>query len=139
MKLAAALLLTALSVQGQVEITTIARDLKGGYQVLAVDLNRDGRKDLIALASSIPDLVWYENPSWTRHVIATGFRQMINVAALDTDGDRIPELMLAQEFSNIAAKSAGTVLLLRSQGDPREPWSVSENRPRSHVAPDPGL
>ena len=88
--------------------------------------NGDGRKDLIALASSIPELVWYENPSWTRHVIATGFRQMINVAAMDTDGDRIPELLLAHEFSNIAVKSIGTVSLLRSQGDPRRMWSVTE-------------
>jgi hypothetical protein len=70
--------------------------------------------------------VWYENPTWARHVIATGFRQMINVAAMDTDGDRIPELLLAHEFSNIAAKSIGTVSLLRSQGDPRELWSVTE-------------
>ncbi len=126
MKLAAALVSLSCLAWGQVETTTIARDLKGGYQVLAVDLNRDGRKDLIALASSIPELVWFENPSWTRHVIATGFRQMINVAAMDTDGDRIPELVLAQEFSNIAAKSAGTVMVLRSQGDPRQPWSVTE-------------
>lgn len=126
MRTVSALLLVACLGWGQVETTTIAGGLKGGYQVLAVDMNRDGRKDLIALASSIPELVWYENPSWERHVIATGFRQMINVAALDTDGDRIPELMLAQEFSNIAAKSIGSVMLLRSQGDPRGPWSVSE-------------
>ncbi|HNY42835.1 MAG TPA: VCBS repeat-containing protein, partial [Bryobacteraceae bacterium] len=126
MRLAAALLAAACAAWGQVETTTIARDLKGGYQVLAVDMNRDGRKDLVALASSIPELVWYENPGWTRHVIATGFRQMINVAAMDTDGDRIPELLMAHEFSNIAAKSIGTVSLLRSQGDPRQPWSVTE-------------
>lgn len=134
MKLASALLLAALSAWGQFETTTIATGLKGGYQVLAVDMNRDGRKDLIALASSIPELVWYENPTWTRHVIATGFKQMINVAAMDTDGDRIPELVLAHEFSNIAAKSAGIVSLLRSQGDPRQPWSVTEidRVPTSH-------
>jgi hypothetical protein len=126
MKLPAALLLAALAAWGQFKTTTIASGLKGGYQVLAVDMNRDGRKDLIALASSIPDLVWYENPTWTRHVIATGFKQMINVAAMDTDGDGIPELVLAHEFSNIAAKSAGNVSLLRSQGDPRQPWSVTE-------------
>lgn len=134
MRLAAAFLLCALAAQGQFETTTIATGLKGGYQVLAVDLNRDGRKDLIALASSIPELVWYENPTWTRHVIATGFTQMINVAAMDTDGDRIPELLLAHEFSNIAAKSIGTVSLLRSQGDPRQPWSVTEidRVPTSH-------
>ncbi len=126
MRLAAAFLVAALAAWGQFETTTIATGLKGGYQVLAVDMNRDGRKDLIALASSIPELVWYENPAWTRHVIATGFNQMINVAAMDTDGDGIPELLLAHGFSNIAAKSAGIISLLRSRGDPRQPWSVTE-------------
>ena len=41
---------------------TIATGLKGGYQVIAADMNGDGKKDLIALASGMPDLVWYENP-----------------------------------------------------------------------------
>jgi hypothetical protein len=131
----ALLILAALSpALAQVETTTIATGLKGGYQVVAVDMNGDGRKDLIALASSIPELVWYENPTWTRHLIATGFRQMINVAAMDTDGDKIPELVLAHEFSSTPAKSIGTVSLLRSQGDPRQPWSVTEidRLPTSH-------
>ena len=37
----------------------IATGLKGGYQVVAADMNRDGKPDLIALASGMPDLVWY--------------------------------------------------------------------------------
>ena len=47
---------------------TIASDLKGGYQVVVADLNHDGRPDLIALASGLTELVWYENPGWQRHV-----------------------------------------------------------------------
>ena len=50
----------------------IATGLRGGYQVVAADLNRDGKPDLIAVASNLPDLVWYENPNWTPHVIASG-------------------------------------------------------------------
>jgi len=49
---------------------TISSDLKGGYQVVAADLNHDGRPDLIALASGLTELVWYENPGWQRHVLA---------------------------------------------------------------------
>ncbi|MEN6532856.1 MAG: VCBS repeat-containing protein, partial [Bryobacteraceae bacterium] len=58
----------------------IANDLKGGYQVAAVDLTGDGRSDLIALASGMSELAWYENPGWNRHVIATGLSSPINVA-----------------------------------------------------------
>ena len=39
----------------------IADDLKGAYQMVAEDLNRDRRPDLIALASNMSDLVWFEN------------------------------------------------------------------------------
>src|SRR5262245_61088333 len=48
---------------------TIATGLRRGYQVVVADLNRDGKPDLIALASGMPELVWFENPSWERHVI----------------------------------------------------------------------
>jgi hypothetical protein len=117
-----------LMVLGQtLEPTTIATDLRGGYQVLAVDLNRDGRPDLIGLAQAMDRLDWFENPGptakeWKRHTLLTGLRQPINVAALDTNGDGIPELLLAHEFSSTPAKSQGIVSLLTHQGDPRGPW-----------------
>ena len=105
---------------------TIATGLKGGYQVVAADLNRDGKPDLIALASGVPELVWYENPTWERHVIAGGFSRMINCAAWDTDGDGIPEIALASGFSNEAKNSPGIVSVLHADGDPRRPWKVTE-------------
>src|SRR5665811_261180 len=70
---------------------TIATDLKGGYQVVAADLNGDGKPDLIALASGMTELVWYENPAWQRHVIATGLAGMINCAVVDAPGGGIPD------------------------------------------------
>jgi hypothetical protein len=105
---------------------TIATDLRRGYQVVVADLNKDGKPDLIALASGIPELVWYENPSWERHVIVAGQREMINCAAVDTDGDGIPEIVLASEFANQAKNSVGVVSLLKHNGDPRQPWTVTE-------------
>jgi hypothetical protein len=105
---------------------TIATGLKGGYQVVVADLNHDGKPDLIALASGMPELVWYENPTWERHVIAGAFSRMINCAAWDTDGDGIPEIVLASGFANEAKNSAGIVSVLHSDGDPRRPWKVTE-------------
>jgi hypothetical protein len=123
----------------KLEPITLATDLRGGYQVLAVDLNRDGHEDLIGLASGLDHLDWFENPGakggeWRRHVLASGFRQLINVAALDLDRDGVPELLVAHEFSNIPARSFGTVSLLRHDGDPTKPWRREdiENRPTSH-------
>src|SRR4051794_7541276 len=74
----------------------------------------------------MPELVWYENPTWERHVIAGGMSRMINCAALDTDGDGIPEIVIASEFANQAKDSLGVVSVLKHNGDPRQPWTVTE-------------
>jgi hypothetical protein len=113
---------------------TIATDLKGGYQVVAADVNHDGKIDLIALASGLTELVWYENPGWERHVIASNLPHMINCAPWDTDGDGIPEIAIAYEFSMDASRSIGIVGVLRHQGDPRLPWKLTEidRLPTSH-------
>jgi hypothetical protein len=113
---------------------TVASDLKGGYQVVAADLNGDGKPDLIALASGMTELVWYENPGWQRHVIATGFSSLINCAVADAPSGPIPDIVVASEFSQQAAHSLGKVSLLRHNGDPRQPWTVQEidQLPTSH-------
>ena len=47
---------------GQFREHLIAQDLRGAYQVVVADLNKDGRPDLMGLASNIEELVWFENP-----------------------------------------------------------------------------
>ncbi len=112
----------------------VGTGLRGGYQVIAVDMNKDSRLDLVAVASSIPDLVWYENPGWQRHVIATGLTGMINVAATDLDKDGIPELALAHGFSTNPERSPGNLSLLTHVADLTQPWTVREidRVPTSH-------
>jgi hypothetical protein len=106
----------------------IANDLRGGYQVVVADLNHDGRPDLIALASGQPDLLWFEAPTWQRHVLATGQRRMINCAVIGN------EIVLASEFQNEAKNSIGLVSVLRPGTDIRQPWTATEidRLPTSH-------
>jgi hypothetical protein len=113
---------------------TIDSGLTGGYQVVVADLNRDGKPDIIALASGLKELRWYENPGWERHVLVTGINQPINAAAHDVDGDGIPEIALAHEFSNVYMRSLGIVSILTHQGNPVELWSIKEidRVPTSH-------
>ena len=112
----------------------IAADLKGGYQVVIADLNNDGKPDIIALASGMKELVWFENPTWRRHVLAEGLSHMINLAAWDTDGDGIPEIVIAHEFANQAKNSIGIISVLTHGADAAEPWKVTEidRIPTSH-------
>lgn len=113
---------------------TIDTGLAGGYQVVVADLNRDQRPDIIALASGLRELRWYENPGWKRHVVMDGINLPINAAVADINGDGIPEIALAHEFSNVYANSLGIVSILMHQGDPRRPWAIAEidRVPTSH-------
>ncbi len=113
---------------------TIATGLSGGYQVVVADLNRDHKPDVIAVASGLKEVRWYENPGWQPHVLVSGINQPINAAVDDVDGDGIPEIALAHEFSNVYARSAGIVSILTHEGDPGAPWSIREidRVPTSH-------
>jgi hypothetical protein len=104
----------------------IEKSIPGGYRVIVTDLNRDGRPDVIGLSGRGPELYWYENPNWERHVITVGMSRMISVAAADIDGDGIPELALATHFAQTDETSEGRVFYLHHQGDPREPWQITE-------------
>jgi hypothetical protein len=105
---------------------TIATDLTGGYQVVVSDINHDSKPDLIALASGLNELAWFENPGWQRHVLVANISRPINCAAWDIDGDGIPEIAVAHEFSNDPARSVGIVSLLKHKRDPYEPWEMTE-------------
>jgi hypothetical protein len=105
---------------------TVTSSVEMGYQLLSVDLNGDGRKDLIAIDERASELAWYENPSWTRHVIATGVPRQLNADAWDTDGDGRPEIVLAYRFESSPERSVGNVALLKSGANPRQPWTMTE-------------
>ena len=119
------LLLLALSITSsaqQFEPQTIATGLKGGYQVVIADLNHDGKPDIVALASGMTELVWFQNPTWERHVLATGLRAMINCAV----NASATEIVIAWEFANESSKSIGKVGFLRPRGDPTKEWTLTE-------------
>jgi len=122
------------SISDRFSAHTIDTGLTGGYQVVVADLNRDRKPDIIAIASGLKEIRWYENPGWQRHVLVSGINQPINAAVEDVDGDGIPEIALAHEFSNVYAQSAGVVSILTHQGDPAGPWSIKEidRVPTSH-------
>jgi FG-GAP-like repeat len=126
--LAAAAVLSAQTGGGEVGFTAheIGTGLRGGYQVVIADLNKDGKPDIIALASGLPELLWYENPGWQKHVLAGGVSQLINASAYDVDGDGIPEIAVAQGFTTSPKTSKGQVGLLTHGADVTAPWTYKE-------------
>jgi hypothetical protein len=106
--------------------STVASGLAMGYQLVAADLNRDGRPDLIVIDERGTELAWYENPTWERHVLIRDVPRTINLDVYDTDGDGIPEIAMGFHFETDPARSIGNVLILHSGPDPRQPWTARE-------------
>jgi hypothetical protein len=106
----------------------ISKELKYGYQLLAADLNKDGRKDLIAVDERATELIWFENrhPAWERHVLADNVPRLLNADCWDMDDDGVPEVVLAYRFEPDPKKSIGNVVLLKSGADVRQPWTARE-------------
>lgn len=100
--------------------------LKSGYQLVAVDLTGDGRKDLIAVDERATELAWFENPTWERHVMAPNSPRPINMDCYDYDGDGVPECVLAMHFETSPEKSIGDIYLLKAGKDVRQPWTMRE-------------
>ena len=109
-------------------IHEIATGLRGGYQSVIADLNKDGKPDIIAVAfTATSDVVWYENPGWQRHVIAPAQTQTINAAVYDIDGDGIPEIALSQGFATTTKASTGIITLLTHGADVTQPWTARKS------------
>jgi hypothetical protein len=126
----ALLLLTAAALCGadwpQWRATTVTDSLKMGYQIVVADLNRDGRPDLIEVDERGTELAWFENPSWTRHVIVKDVPRTINFDVYDYDGCGVPEIAMGYHFETDPARSIGNILILKSGADPRELWTARE-------------
>jgi hypothetical protein len=111
--------------------SNIITGLKMGYQVVLADLNADGKLDVIVVDERSDELAWYENPTWQRHVLAAEVPRIINLECHDINGDGIPEIAMAHFFETNPDRSAGNVVLLEHDGDPRKLW---RRRPIDRVA-----
>src|SRR6266404_5823142 len=94
-KLAACSLLVFLLIQGYLAAQdlprfhdhVISREIKFGYQLIAADLNKDGKKDLIAIDERATEVAWFENPAWEKHLLVTNVPRPLNATCWDIDGD----------------------------------------------------
>jgi hypothetical protein len=108
------------------DIHVVASGITGGYSTVVADMNHDGKPDIVALGLGADTLNWYENPTWTPHLIVTAKQapHQVYLDAADIDGDGIPEIALAYDFNTDPHKDKGTVAILHHDGDPTRPWTI---------------
>jgi hypothetical protein len=83
------------------------------------DIDNDGDKDLVAIFDN--DILWFENPGWTVHVVKDSLVTH-DIVVADFDGDRLTDIAARNqgEFG-----SSGEKIFILKQNDP-DNWSYSE-------------
>src|SRR5437762_9140460 len=102
----------------------IETGLKVGYAVLLVDVNGDGKPDIVVVDTN--RVVWYENPTWKRRTIIENQTKPDNVciAAYDIDGDGQIDFALGADWRPFDTKSGGTIQWLKRGKTLDEKWTV---------------
>jgi len=98
--------------------------LPGGYKVAAVDMDRDGKVDIVGLATTPSCLAWYKNPTWERHILTSAVKEFIDLAPQDIDGDGRTDLAIADDFGMSRTSSGGLVHWLPCPADPTQEWPI---------------
>jgi hypothetical protein len=96
----------------------VEADLTDGYWLQAVDVNGDGRPDLVASGLAEGHVVWYQNPTWTKHVIAT-FDKPVALDAADIAGDGRADLVISHDYGQCmfdCGPQDGRISWLRNPG-----------------------
>jgi aldos-2-ulose dehydratase/isomerase family protein/VCBS repeat protein len=97
-----------------------------GYATVVVDIDHDGKLDVVALSSASAGLVWFKNPTWDKFTITTAAKQLIFVAPNDVDGDGDVDLAFISDFDMNNTTAGGTVSWAESPGDPTtsQDWAL---------------
>ncbi len=93
-----------------------------GYGIAAADVNGDKKTDLVLADKN--QIVWYENPSWKKHVIAEKLtpRDHVCLAAADIDGDGKAEIAAGAEWNPGDTVNSGAVFYLIPPADRTQKW-----------------
>lgn len=105
-----------------------------GYGLQMADVNGDGKTDIVLADKNT--IQWYENPGWTKHIIARDLTQRDNVCitARDIDGDGKCEIAVGGQWNFRETLKDGAVFYLVPPQDRTQPWTPVKlyNEPSTH-------
>ncbi|MDX2153187.1 MAG: FG-GAP-like repeat-containing protein [Bryobacteraceae bacterium] len=115
--IAAALLSLSLGFsQPAYRMEEIAKGLGVVYAITTADVNGDKKPDIVAINNH--QLLWFENPSWTKHVVAENITKADNVALapLDIDRDGKLDFALGADWQSTNTTGGGSLHWVSSDG-----------------------
>lgn len=104
----------------------IVRDFGVVYAVATADINGDGKEDIVAINPM--QVVWFENPTWRKHVILDGAtkRDNVAIAPYDIDGDGKADLAVGADWQPTNTESGGSLQWIRRDpASPSSPWRLA--------------
>jgi hypothetical protein len=102
----------------------LGEKLEVGYAVILADVNGDGKKDIVVVDTN--RVLWFENPTWKKHLIIEGGTKKDNVCidAYDIDGDGQNDFALGADWKPFNTNSGGTLQWLKRGKSLDEPWQI---------------
>ena len=102
----------------------IDKTLKIGYAVSLVDINADGKPDIVVVDKD--RVIWFENPTWKMRTIMSGQKSLDNVCLdpYDIDGDGQIDLALGAGWKPGNTKDASTLQWYRRGKTLDDPWEM---------------
>jgi hypothetical protein len=93
-----------------------------GYGLAIADVNGDKKADILLADKNL--IVWYENPSWTKHIIAENLTKQdhVCIAAADLDGDGKAEVAAGAGWNPGDTVNSGAVFYLVPPADRTQKW-----------------
>jgi hypothetical protein len=95
-----------------------------GYGVAVADVNGDKKPDILLADKNL--IVWYENPSWAKHVMAEKLtaQDHVCIAAQDIDGDGKCEVAVGAGWNPGDTLNSGAVFYLHPPAERTQKWQA---------------
>jgi hypothetical protein len=98
-------------------------------------MNGDGLPDVLAAAMYADDIVWYEAPHWTRHVVDSNLQGAYFLHVIDMDGDRDMDIVTDGTQADAVVWCENTFAVVNNETlGILPPFSLHQNYPNPSMA-----